>query len=112
MKSKYMIKRRGPYEPGKPFHGPANVTFNYQAERKGFSIWYEGPVDAHDPQDTEMYMIVPTGATFDDSWVLQSTVIVEGFYAFHLLRYSSQVGLQRAERLRQQKTYERGALGT
>ena len=68
--------------PGLIYKAPKNVTFNFQTQRKAWSIWY----NSSDPE-TEDYMILVTGEEIRRPFEIVETLISpDGFMAVHLVR--------------------------
>lgn len=67
---------------GLAYPAPAKVTFAFQPERKGFSIWFKST----DKKDST-YRPIPTGYSFPDSYDLVATAVSgDGITTFHLIR--------------------------
>ena len=66
-----------------PFEAPLNLTFDYQAARGAFSVWYI----ADQPMEGR-YKVVGTGPGFETPDILEivDTVCTDGFHVWHLVR--------------------------
>lgn len=80
-----VIHRHPVPDVGVVFHGPSGpVTFGYQAERKSFSIWF---VEMGESFWATEYIVVGTGTgEAPEGFGIVASTVVDGFYAFHLLR--------------------------
>jgi len=76
---------RQPVPVGQVFMAPSQVTFDYQAARDEFSVWF---TDSHAHKELCRYVVVGTGHSLPEgAWELVASAQTgDGFHIFHLLR--------------------------